>query len=76
MVWSRSPPAATAAPAPQYSAAASCDVEWRVSGNHHGYTVGYSWAWNVVTGKRAGGIDPPGEHSGDRRRALLAGKKT
>ncbi|WP_030667604.1 peptidoglycan-binding protein [Streptomyces rimosus] len=42
-------PATTAAPATAPVApavAASCNVHWRVSTNYHGYTAGYSWAWN------------------------------
>ncbi|MEV5989130.1 peptidoglycan-binding domain-containing protein [Streptomyces sp. NPDC052051] len=44
-------PVATAAPARQHSVTASCSVTWRNSANYHGYTAGYSWAWNVVISK-------------------------
>ncbi|MFE1754239.1 peptidoglycan-binding protein [Streptomyces anandii] len=33
------------------SAAADCTIVWRVSANYHGFTAGYSWAWNAIVRK-------------------------
>ncbi|WP_406353627.1 peptidoglycan-binding protein [Streptomyces sp. NBC_01635] len=37
------------------SAQASCTITWRTTENYHGFTAGYSWAWNVVVGPGATG---------------------
>ncbi|MFI1568569.1 peptidoglycan-binding protein [Streptomyces sp. NPDC020490] len=29
-------------------AAATCNIHWKTSGGHSGFTAGYSWAWNTV----------------------------
>lgn len=47
-------PSASAAPGPgpaPKSMAADCTITWRVSENYHGFTAGYSWAWNVIVRK-------------------------